>query len=431
MKFLQTGDWHLGKIFHETSLIEDQKVFLSQITGEQEKAGKAGAPYDALIVPGDIYDRSVPPAEAVTLLSSFLTATHASFPDLHIFLLAGNHDSPDRLSFAAQILSTENIHICTDVSQLTEPVIVGTGKNAAAVYQIPYLHPGEIQTVKTDAAGISTAGSGSGQQDLFADSGTEDVHILRSQQELTSEAAARISAAHNSKYAGLPSVVCAHLFTLAAHVSDSERISVGTAEQVDADIFSPFSYTALGHLHGLQRAGKKANVWYSGAPLAYSFDDSSDTFMLSVTVEKDDVKEKIEVSRIQIAPLHAVVRLTGPFDRFYGESADMPLIEKNAENYVEIICTDTAVPENPMTLLRRNFHNILSFKKQETTAGAVSIAMQKRREIIESDSADKPDKLFEMFIQDVYGGNIPVNDDFLHERQLFLKFAAHYSWTED
>jgi DNA repair protein SbcD/Mre11 len=426
MKFLQTGDWHLGKIFHETSLIEDQKVFLSQITGELENADVTGVPYNALIVPGDIYDRSVPPAEAVTLLSTFLTATHTSFPDLHIFILAGNHDSPDRLSFAAQILSAENIHICTDVSQLTKPVIVGTGKNAVAVYQIPYLHPGEIQAAQP--AGGETITTGSGQQDLFAVSGT---HILRSQQELASEAAARIRTAHSSNYADLPSVVCAHLFTLAAHVPDSERISVGTAEQVDADIFSSFTYTALGHIHGLQQAGKKTNVWYSGAPLAYTFDDSSDTFMLAVTVEKDEGKEKVEVSRKQITPLHAVIRLTGPFDRFYGENADIPLIEKNTENYVEIICTDAAVPENPMTLLRRNFHNILSFKKQETAAGAVSVAMKKRREIIESDSADKIEKLFELFIQDVYGGNMPATDDFSHERQLFLKFAAHYSWTED
>jgi DNA repair protein SbcD/Mre11 len=428
MKFLQTGDWHLGKIFHETSLIEDQKVFLSQITDELQKAYASGSPYDALIVPGDIYDRSVPPAEAVTLLSSFLTETHTSFPDLHIFLLAGNHDSPDRLSFAARILSAQNIHICTDVSHLAEPVIVGTGKNAAAVYQIPYLHPGEIQPEKTDTGGIISAGSGNGQQDLFADSGT---HILRSQQELVTAAAECIRSAHSSNYAELPSVVCAHLFTLAARVSDSERISVGTAEQVDAGIFSPFSYTALGHLHGLQQAGKTKNIWYSGAPLAYSFDDSSDTFMLSVTIEKDGGKEKVEVGKIQVAPLHAVVRLTGPFDRFYGESADIPLIEKNAENYVEIICTDAVVPENPMPLLRRNFHNILSFKKEETAAGSGSIAIKKRREIIESESDDKPGKLFELFIQDVYGGNIPAGDDFSHEQELFLKFAAHYSWTED
>lgn len=428
MKFLQTGDWHLGKIFHETPLIHDQQSFLSQITTELTNARNGGDPYDALVVPGDIYDRAVPPSEAVTLLSSFLTETHNLFPDLHVFMLAGNHDSADRLSFASQILAGDNIHICTDAAHLTEAVVVGKGNEAAAVYQIPFLHPGEIRTKETEPAEADSSAGTDGQQDLFAGQAqSPGEHILRTQQELVSEAAARILEYHRSAYEGLPSVVCAHLFTNGGHVSDSERGSVGTAEQVDADIFSQFTYTALGHLHGMQRAGKKSNIWYSGAPLAYSFDDSPETFMLSVRIEKDAV----EVNKIPFVPIRAVVRLTGPFEKFYGNGADEQLISQHAENYVEIVCTDSSVPENPMALLRQNFHAVLSFRKQDQEAGGSGAATEDRRRVMESDSADKPEKLFDMFIHDVYGGAVPSDDDFADERKLFLKLAENYSWSED
>jgi DNA repair protein SbcD/Mre11 len=428
MKFLQTGDWHLGKIFHETSLIQDQKSILSQITGELTKMRNSGEPYDALLVPGDIYDRAVPPPEAVTLLSSFLTGTHDSFPELHIFILAGNHDSADRLSFASQILDGNNIHICTDTEHLTEPVIIGEGSKVAAVYQIPFLHPGEIHIRET----AFVHSNDDGQQDLFTEREQPDkIRILRTQQELVCAAAGQIQDHHRSMYAELPSVVCAHLFAGSGHVSDSERSCIGTAEQVDACMFEQFTYTALGHLHGVQKTGKKSNIWYSGSPLAYSFDDSPDTFMLSVTIEKKDGKDAVTVNKIQFKPLHAVIRLTGPFKKFYGNDADKSVITENTENYIEIVCTDNTIPENPMALLRQNFHYILSFRKQETDTGASNESMVKRRTVMESSSTDKPEKLFDMFIQDVYGGTIPSGEYFSDERKLFLKLADNYSWTED
>ncbi|MCK9169163.1 MAG: exonuclease subunit SbcD [Treponema sp.] len=430
MKFLQTGDWHLGKIFHETSLIPDQEAFLSQITAELSNAQNDKKPYDALIVPGDIYDRSVPPSEAVTLLSTFLTNTHRTFSRLHIFILSGNHDSADRLSFASQILADDNIHICTDTSHLTDPVIVGKGNGAAAVYQIPFLHPGEIRRGnEADAAVLSEEGS---QPDLFSGHESfQNVPVLRTQQELITEAAVRIQKYHHKTYADLPAVVCAHLFTTTGRVSNSERSCVGTAEQVDADIFSRFSYTALGHLHGVQKVGKKSNVWYSGAPLAYSFDDSPETFMLSVCIEKDKEQETVLVNKLPFIPLHKVIRLEGPFEKFYGKESDRQIISTNSENYVEIICTDNSVPENPMVLLRQNFHNILSFRKQDSLPGGSNTTMENRRKVIESDSVDKPEKLFDLFIHDVYGNKVPSGKDFTDERKLFLKLAENYSWTEE
>jgi exonuclease SbcD len=309
---------------------------------------------------------------------------------------------------------------------------VGQGNKAAAVYQIPFLHPGEIRKKEhTPVPDVSSADKG-GQQNLFAQQESfQNRQILRTQQELVSEAAAQILEQHNAITPLLPSIVCAHLFTGAGHVSDSERSCIGTAEQVDADIFSPFSYTALGHLHGVQNPGKKSNIWYSGSPLAYSFDDSPETFMLSVCIEKKAGKEIIEVNKIRFNPLHAVIRLNGPFKKFYGNDSDKQLVSQNAENYVEIVCTDNHIPDNPMALLRQNFHNILSFRRQDITAGTSDTVMENRRRVMESDSADKPEKIFDLFMQDVYGGNIPSEETFQDERKLFLKLAEKYSWTED
>lgn len=114
MKFLQTGDWHLGKVFFEEPLIEGQKYFIRQLVDELRAQKEADAPYDALVIPGDIYDRALPPAEAVTTFGSFLSLLHTDFPELKVLLLSGNHDSPERLAFAKEILTSANIHICTD-----------------------------------------------------------------------------------------------------------------------------------------------------------------------------------------------------------------------------------------------------------------------------------------------------------------------------
>mgnify|MGYP003302112441 CR=1 FL=1 len=148
MKFLQTSDWHLGKIFYETSLIQDQVHFLNQIIDELILSQKSNAPYDALLIPGDIYDRSVPPSEAVNILNDFFTTVHKEFPKLHIFITSGNHDSPERLNFCAKILSDSNIHICATTKEFTTPFILQTEPEKAAIYQLPFLTPYSIE--KTD-----------------------------------------------------------------------------------------------------------------------------------------------------------------------------------------------------------------------------------------------------------------------------------------
>lgn len=396
MKFLQTSDWHLGKTFHETSLYEDQQCFLNQIFDELEKEEKNGFPYDGLLVPGDIYDRPIPPSDAVTMLSSFIGKIHKTFPKLEIFLLAGNHDSADRLSFLKGILSELKIHIKTDVVSFTEPVVLKKGDEKCAVYQLPFLYPGAF----------------------FNDAGNS----IKKQDDLYQYACEKIFQTHSEKYSDASSVICAHLMTVKSLVSDSERSFVGTAEEVNASYFECFDYSAVGHLHSYQSAGKKKNVVYSGAPLAYSFDDKSERFMLRVEVQKD--KPPV-IESIPIIPLHNVVRLKGSFNNFYGASEDKELILKHKNDFVEILITDAVVPEGAVSLLRKNFKNLLSFRKETKEDSVINSEIIKRTKVVESNN---PDIIFEGFISELYGNEKPEN--FESEKKEFLLSAKENDWKD-
>ena len=139
MHFLQISDWHLGRLLFNTSLLDDQKQILNQIISQIKAASQEGNEYDALLIPGDIYDRANPPKEAMTVLSDFLTELSNNFPKLNVFILAGNHDDAKLLYFAKDFFRKANIHICTDLSDIENPVIIESSKTneKAAIYQIP------------------------------------------------------------------------------------------------------------------------------------------------------------------------------------------------------------------------------------------------------------------------------------------------------
>ena len=403
MRFLHTGDWHVGKVFHEVSLIEDQREFLRQVCEELESARKGGNPYSALLVPGDVYDRAVPPAEATQLLSRFLNTVHSSFPELHLFFIAGNHDSAGRLSFARELLDCQNIHICTDTSRYTEPVVLENGGEAVCVYQLPFLYP------------------------LSISSGEEK--LLRTQQEQYEYALTCILQAHDKSYSGIPAVLCAHLFTAKSAVGSSERSFVGTAEMVDTDVFNGFTYCALGHIHKCQPCGSEKRVYYSGSPLAYDFDDNPDTFMLSVTVNGAEVPS---VQKIPVRPLHRLAVLEGAFGDFYGASADKKLIEKYRDCYVKISATDTSVVQGAMSLLRTNFPLCLSFVPKIYASALSSGSVQERKSAIESKNSCQ---IFEQFLSDAYGSSgfeeeLPAEEKqcVQDEKKLFSELSKGLSW---
>jgi exonuclease SbcD len=350
VKFLHTADLHLGKIFHEHSLVEDQGYLLDQLADLLTDTS-----YGALLIAGDIYDRSIPAPEAVSLFGAFLGKLRALRPSLTVLLLPGNHDSPSRLGFGKELFTELGIHIACDPQTLADPVIVTQDGERCAFFLLPFLIPGSF-----------AAPSGAGEP-------------IRSQKRLAEEAALRLEEGRRRALDSGPirTVLGAHLFTLGGLESESERVFLGAAEQVDVGLFSGFDYLALGHLHRFQQAGPRA--WYSGSPLAYSFDEADqEKVFLSVELGPEPVPR---VNPIPVRPLRRLRRLRGPFNRFFkgqagavpaedtpGEGPAESVLTGAAAEYLEIALTDPHLVENPLTLLRPRFPWLLSIKQDEAFA---------------------------------------------------------------
>ncbi len=228
----------------------------------------------ALLLAGDLYDRSIPPPEAVRLFDSFLSRAVAADPGLVVVAIPGNHDSAARLSFGTQIMSKAGVHIRTDPRLCVEPIVVKRDGERVAIWALPFLSPGAFE-IPPEVEGETPPAAGAGGQaelEFDAQPPAEIVSGLRGQAELFAEAMRRmrplLGAGDGAGRPGL-NVLVAHCFAAGAASSESERTFVGAAEQVDISSFAAFDYVALGHLHRFQRAGAKGR--YAGSPLAYSF----------------------------------------------------------------------------------------------------------------------------------------------------------------
>ncbi|MCR5125134.1 MAG: exonuclease SbcCD subunit D [Treponema sp.] len=360
MKFLHTGDWHLGKTLYDVSLIEDQKHFINQVLEIFSEAEKTEEPYDALIIPGDIYDRSVPSVAAVKLFNSFLNEMNDRFPNIHIFILAGNHDGPDRMSFASEFLEKSNIHICTAAQKIPQAVVI----NGVAVYQIPFLIPG-----------------------CFGDE-------LKEQNELYKRATEMIAESHEKNHHGIPLVVCAHATVFGA---ENPELSVGTAASIDKSLFDGFTYTALGHIHKFQRLSRDDKMFYSGSPIAYTFDDDAEKFFLSVKIGSDATKPE-RTEKIPVDVLHPLVRLKGKFEDFRSSSD----YEKYKNCYIEIKSTDANTVQNAKQLLREKYPHLLSFVRDKILSMEENANFAERKRILKENKQKAEIELLKKFLEEIY-----------------------------
>ncbi len=381
MKLLHLADLHLGRLFHDQSLIEDQRYMLNQVLDIAARDR-----YAAILLSGDIYDRSIPSAEAVTLFSEFLHSLHSRFPSLAICIIAGNHDSPDRLAFGHELFRTMNIHIVSDPNRSFEPVIVQDGLERCAVFLLPFLYPGSLEGSEPETGhnhGVLKGGKLVPTPDPHIGGDTPERWGLRTQQELAAEAARRLKERRTALEAeGITrSVLVAHLFTKEGMETESERIFVGTAEQIDARLFSGFSYVALGHLHRFQQVAP--NAWYAGSPLAYSFGEADHSKVcVAVDVQGSPVRTAdfpdtggdrgaagghdaaaVSVQAIPLEPLHPVRRIKAKFADLMGafgpDTGDFDL----RSAYLEIELTDDQLVENAQRLLQQRYPLVLSVKQ--------------------------------------------------------------------
>lgn len=365
MKILHTADFHLGKNLYETSQTERQKKMLNDIYNILLNDN-----YSALIIAGDIYDRSIPSSEAVAMFDSFLSKIHINLPDTVILIIPGNHDSADRLSFGSQIFKMQNIHIAADTACLCTPVTVKQNNETVDFFLLPFLHLGSFLREEE-------------QGDLFSIE-----NKLDTQAAMAEEASRRLKGAVKPD---VPSVLIAHFFTLNGIPSSSERAFLGTAEFVRPELFDFFSYTALGHLHKMQKITER--MYYSGAPLTYGFDESiAEKVVLSVDINCNAEGFPVTIKKIPIEPLKKMIRLEGCFQDFF----ETEKFDEYKNDFLEINLIDKTVIKSPMSLLQKKFPYLLNIQ-QKSVSEKLKTEDKSFSEILKK-NIEAPEIIFENFL---------------------------------
>ncbi|QSX32345.1 exonuclease SbcCD subunit D [Shewanella avicenniae] len=323
MKFIHSSDWHLGRQLHGESLIEQQRLALQQIAQLAVEHQ-----VDALVIAGDIYDRSIPPAAAVTLLSDFLDEMIAEH-QIPVLLTAGNHDSAERLGFAANQMKRSGLHIVGSLTAELTPILLQGKSGAAWFYPISYAEPTAVRHLLDDDS-------------------------ITSHEQAMAAMLAQV-AAHSSE--GLPKVVVAHCFLDGSSESESERpLSVGGADRISPALFTPFDYAALGHLHGPQYRAAE-HVRYSGSPLKYSFSEA--TQRKSVTLVELKPSQPAVITLLPITAARDVRIIEGSLAELLERAKDDP----HADDYLMVRLSDTHALLDPMGKLRSRYPNVLHLER--------------------------------------------------------------------
>lgn len=331
MKLVHLSDLHLGKRVNEFSLIEDQRHILNEIL----KIIDAEQP-DAVLIAGDIYDKSVPSAEAVALFDSFLVSLAAR--SLKVCAVSGNHDSPERVSFGGRLMSRSGVHIAPVYSGMTEPVRFADEYGAVNVYMLPFVKPANVRR-------------------FFPE---------REIESYTAALSVAIDAMNVDTTAR--NVLVTHQFVTGAERCESEELSVGGTDNVDASVFAAFDYVALGHIHGPQKVGRDT-LRYCGTPLKYSFSEAR--HVKSVTVVELHEKGSVDIRAVPLTPLHDMTEIKGSYDElsFRDYYADKGF----RNDYLHITLTDEEDVPDAVSKLRTIYPNImkLDYDNSRTRAGIV------------------------------------------------------------
>lgn len=323
MRFLHTADWHLGRVYHGVSLLDDQAHVLRDFVRLA-----ADTRPDAILIAGDVYDRSVPPADAVRLLDEVLTELVVDLA-VPVVLIAGNHDGPDRLAFGASLLTRAGLTVRGPVEAAVAPLTLRDAHGEVAIYPLPYAEPALVRSV-------------------LGDDGLADHHAALGAQ------LRAIRAAHP---AGMRSVLVAHAFVQGGSESESERpLSVGGSGAVGAELFAGFDYVALGHLHRPQQAGS-ACIHYAGSLLKYSFAEAGHT--KSVNLVDMDAAGQCSVERIPLTPRRDLRIVEGELADLIATAATDP----GRDDYLLARLCDRGALLDAMGKLRTAYPNALAIER--------------------------------------------------------------------
>ena len=332
MIILHLSDLHLGRRFHDVSLLEDQRYILEQIL-ERTKESAA----DAVIIAGDIYDKPVPSAEAVDLFDDFLVGLTKL--GVMVFLISGNHDSAERISYAGRLLRESQVYISPRFDGTIHPISVSDDYGIVNVYLIPYIHPSLVRNAWPE----EKIGSYDDAMRVLLEKSGADPN------------ARNLAVVHQFVTAGGQS----------PEETDSEEKHVGGLDKVDASAFDAFDYVALGHLHGPQRIGRDT-IRYAGSPLKYSFSEEKQNKSITLA----ELKEKGKVT-YDLLPLEAKRDLRTVRGTFEEVTSPEFTARRKGDDYYRVILTDENDVPNALSRLRRRFYEnlmILEYDNARTSS---------------------------------------------------------------
>lgn len=310
MKFLHLSDLHLGKRVNEYSMLEDQRYILGQILRIAEEEQPQG-----VLIAGDVYDKSVPTAEAVALLDDFLV--QLSRLGLQVYLISGNHDSPERLAFGGRLMEHSGIHIAPVYDGTAAAYTLTDQFGPVHVHLLPFVKPAHVRRYFPDRDIASyTDALSTAIEAMEVDPGERNILVT-------------------------------HQFVTGATQCDSEEVSVRGSDQVDVSVFDDFDYVALGHLHGPQSVGRET-VRYCGTPLKYSFSEAG--HHKSVTVVELGEKGDVSVRTVPLTPLRDLVELRGSYEQL--TLRDFYQGTSYQQDYIHITLTDEEDIPDGMSKLR-------------------------------------------------------------------------------
>lgn len=324
MKLIHLSDIHLGKRVNEFSMLEDQAHILKKILAvvDEEKP-------DGVLIAGDVYDKSVPSTEAVQLFDDFLV--RLAKRKLPVFIISGNHDSPERLSFANRLIDAVGIHLAPVYNGVVEPITLSDEYGPVNVYMLPFIKPAQVRGFfpDTEITGYSDA---------------------------VAAAIGRMNIDKTQR-----NVLITHQFVTGAQRSDSEELSVGGTDNIGAEVFCDFDYVALGHIHGPQNMDS-GRIRYCGSPLKYSFSEAAQ--QKSVTVAELKEKGTLEIHTVPLIPRRDMVELKGSYQQltlreFYENTTYQ-------EDYTHITLTDEEDIPDAVAKLRAVYHNLMKLDYDNT-----------------------------------------------------------------
>ena len=377
MRFVHLSDLHLGKRLNEYSLLGDQEYILTKIINVIDSEKPEG-----ILIAGDVYDKSIPSAEAVQMFDDFLT--RLAKRNLQVFVISGNHDSPERMSFGSRLMDQSGIHISQAYNGRTMPFTMSDEYGDVNVYMLPFVKPAHVRRFSeedietyTDAMRVAIGG-------MNVDQNTRNVLIT-------------------------------HQFVTGATRSESEDISVGGSDNVDVSVFDGFDYVALGHIHSPQNCTSE-RVRYCGTPLKYSFSEAKDK--KSVTVVDLAEKGSLSVRTVPLEPMRDMVEIKGK----YNEITLKSFYENTSyqEDYTHITLTNEEDVVDAIGKLRTVYHNLMKLdydNKRTRSASQVDGATD-----VETKS---PIEIFSDFYE--LQNNQPMSD----EQKAFVEELIEQVWEDE